>query len=348
MSRMVGIKEVAEQAGVSITTVSHALNDKGRISEETRRRVYEVAERLGYRPNTTARNLAGGRSGLIGLAVAQTSEASFAVSDFAFFAQLISAAGVAALDRGYALVLASGAQEGAWSRMQVDGAIIVDPIADDPLLESLQEAGLPLVTTGRVPGSREGFWVDNDHYAATRTMLDHMAARGAQRIALLNSAPRVSYSIDTYEAYEDWCSEHGQERMVAVGRGDLTEGSGFAATVKLLRGPKPADAVHSPVDRLALGALLAAQARGLSVPHELLVTGCTDSEASKWSRPGLTTTAFNPELIGRTAVEMVTTLIEGREPPTPQVLIPYRVLARGSTRRRVTARPRTPAQAAGA
>jgi DNA-binding LacI/PurR family transcriptional regulator len=338
MGRAVGIKDVAEQAGVSITTVSHALNGKGRLSEATRARVREVAERLGYEPNSTARNLAGGRSGLIGLTVAQASETGFAVSDFAYFSQLISAAGVAALDRGYALVLGSGTQGGAWSRMQVDGAIIVDPVARDPLPGELRRQGVPLVTTGRVPGSDGGYWVDNDHRAGTRTVLDYLRARGAQRIALLGSSSTGSYSVDSQESYEEWCSEHGQEAIVAVGRGDLTEGSGFHETIKLLRRKRPPDAVHSTLDRLALGALLAAQAQGLSVPQELLVTGCTDSEAGKWARPGLTTLALHPGEIGRAAVEMVTTLIGGGEPPIPQRLVPTRILPRGSTRRRVAAR----------
>lgn len=341
MGRAVGIKEVAERAGVSITTVSHALNGKGRLSEETRRRVCEIAERLGYQPNSTARNLAGGRSGLIGLAVAQTGEGNFAVSDFAFFAALISAASVVALDRGYALMLASAAQGQAWSRIAVDGAIIVDPIAGDPLLESLWQRGTPLVTTGRVPDSSRDCWVDNDHRAGTRMMLDHLAARGARRIALLGSPLTTSYAIDSLATYEEWCSERGQEPIAAVAREDLTEGAGFEATVKLLRRARPPDAVHSTLDRLALGALLAAQTRGLAVPHELLVTGCADSEASKWARPGLTTLQLYPSQIGAAAVEMVSALIEGREPAARQVVVPTRIMARGSTRRRVVARTPT-------
>jgi DNA-binding LacI/PurR family transcriptional regulator len=337
VGRVVGIKEVAERAGVSITTVSHALNGKGRISAETRRRVYEIAEQLEYRPNATARNLAGGRSGLIGLAMAQTGEDNFAVSNFQYFAELISAASVTALDGGYALMLASAAQEQAWGRIAVDGAIIVDPVADDPLLESLERAGAPVVTTGRVPGREQGWWVDNDHRAVTRTILDHLAARGAQRIALLGTPPKTSYSIDSYAAYEEWCAEHGQRPIATVARQDLTERSGYEATVKLLRRGRPPDAVHATTERLALGAMLATQARGLSVPQDVMISGCVDSEASKWARPGLTTVELHPNRIGDAAVGIVMALIEGREPPASQVLVPSRILARGSTRRRVLA-----------
>lgn len=344
MRRPVGIREVAEEAGVSITTVSHALNGKGRLNEETRRRVQAVAKRLGYRPNAIARNLAGGRTGLIGLAVAQTLEGQFAVSDFAYYAQLMSAATVEAFDHGYALVLASGAK-GGWSTIRLDGLIVVDPIHEDPLSTEFKERGIPVVTTGRVPGHEDGYWVDNDHRAGTRSILDHLADRGAQRIALIASPPVTSYVIDAREAYEQWCEEHGQEAMVAVAGDGLTESSGFEATLELLRRASRPDAVYATLDRLALGALMAAQSEGLAVPGELQVAGCTDSDAGKMNHPSLTALALDPEQIGREAVVMVATLIEGTDPAQPHVNVPTTILPRDSTLSKPLAKPRSVAQA---
>jgi DNA-binding LacI/PurR family transcriptional regulator len=334
MRRVVGIREVAERAGVSITTVSHALNDKGRLNEQTRRHVREVAQQLGYRPNAVARNLAGGRSGLIGLAVAQTLDSQFAISDFAYYAQLMNAATVAAFDHGYALVLASGAKE-TWSRLWLDGLIVVDPIHEDPLYAEFRARGVPVVTTGRVPEHPDGFWIDCNHFEATPAILDHLAARGAQRIALLGTETVTSYATDTREAYERWCEGHRQEPMIAVARHDLTEGAGYNATLKLLRRAKPPDAIYAMLDRLALGALLAAQAKGLGVPDQLQVAGCTDSEAAKMAHPALTAIAVPAEHIGREAVAMVATLIEGGQPPQPHVWVPTKILPRGSTRKKV-------------
>ncbi len=333
MRRVVGIKEVARRAGVSPTTVSHALNGKGRISPATRQRVEDVAQRLGYQPNATARNLAGRRSGLIGLAVAQTGDGNFAVSDFEYFAELISSASVAALDRGYTLMLASAARAAVWLRMPLDGAIVVDPVARDPLLEAVNRLQVPLVTTGRVPGMKRGYWVDNDHRTATRAILDHLAVRGARRIALLGSPPTTSFSIDSRSAYEEWCRDRDREPIDIVARSDLTESAGFNATIELLRRSPPPDAVHATLDRLALGALLAAQASELSVPRDLMVSGCADSAASKWARPGLTTVELHPGAIGDRAVEVIAALIEKREPVSAHVFVPTRIRARGSTRR---------------
>jgi DNA-binding LacI/PurR family transcriptional regulator len=340
VTRAVGIKQVAEAAGVSITTVSHALNGKGRLPEGTREHVRQVAQQLGYRPNANARNLAGGRTGLIGLAVAQSLGGRFAVSDFAYYAQLMSATTTAAMDCGYALVLASGAETDSWRNIRLDGAIIVDPVHRDPLCREFRAQSVPVVTAGRVPDERpdRGHWVDNDHRAGTRAILDHLAARGAQCIALLGSPLVTSYAIDARDAYEEWCTQHDREPVITVARDDLTEGSGFEATVGLLRRRRPPDAVYATLDRLALGALLAAQARGLSVPRELLVAGCTDSDAGKWARPSLTALALKPEEIGRAALSMVIGLIEGSDPDPVNVLVPTRILPRGSTRRRVLAR----------
>lgn len=333
--RRIGIRDVAAAAGVSVTTVSHALNDKGRLPAETRRRVRAVARELGYRPNASARNLVAGKTGLLGLTVSTTTRAPFALSDFDYFIQLMNAATAAALERGYALVLAGPSRgEGPLARVEIDGAIVVDPVTRDPLVRELRERGLPVVTTGRVPRQGDdGWWVDNDHRAGTRRILDHLARRGARRVGVVASPPVTSYAADAVAAYERWCEERGDEPLVSVAGGDLGEGAGFAAASALLDLPDPPDAIYATLDRLALGALLAARSHDRRVPDDLMVAGCTDSEAGKWARPSLTALALNPEEIGRRAVAMLVDLAEGREPARPHELVPTRVLARGSTRR---------------
>lgn len=340
MRRPVGIRDVAEQAGVSITTVSHALNGKGRLSDQTRERVKEVAHRLGYRPNVVARNLAGGRSGLIGLSVAQMIEGQFAVADFAYYAQLMNAATVAAFDRGFALVLASGTKESAWNNLMLDGLIVVDPIRDDPVWAEFSSRGIPIVTTGRVPDDPDGYWIDNDHFEATPSILGHLAARGAKRIALIGAPPVTTYATDSRKAYEQWCAREGQEPIVVIARHDLTEVAGYEATLKLLQRPDPPDAIYAMLDRMAIGALLAGRSEGYSVPRQLQIAGCTDSEAGRLARPSLTALALNPEQIGREAVAMIATLIEGGQPPEAHVMVPTKIIQRGSTRK--TARARAP------
>jgi DNA-binding LacI/PurR family transcriptional regulator len=333
----VGIKDVARAAGVSVTTVSHALNGKGRLPAQTRERVQQVALELGYRPSTTARNLAGRRTGLIGLTVSQAVGVPFALSDFAYFAQLLSAAATAAIDRSYALVLAPpAADQSGWLAVDVDGAIIVDPVRDDPLVDALHRSRVPVVTTGRVVGGTgHDPWVDNDHIKGTRSVLEHIARRGAQRIALVTGPPVTSYAIDSEAAYLAWCEERGSEPRVAYAREDLTEGAGYAAASELLTGPEPVDGVYATLDRLALGTLLAAQARGIEVPGDLLVVGNTDSDAARLASPALTALSLHPDEIARRAVELLADVIDGAAPEPRNVIVPTRIVARASTRRPV-------------
>jgi DNA-binding LacI/PurR family transcriptional regulator len=329
----VGIREVAAAAGVSVTTVSHALNGKGRLPAETRERVRQVALDLGYRPSRTARNLVGGRTGLLGLTVAQTSKVPFVLSDFAYFTQMMSAAATAAIERGYALVLTPPAAGGGWPQVDLDGAVVVDPIADDPLVGDLRASGTAVVTTGRVVGEDGGPWVDNDHAAGTRTVLDHLARRGARRIALITSPPVTSYTADSEDAYRAWCDDHGAEPLVEYARRDLTEGAGYAVASGLLDRDDPPDAIYATLDRLALGTLLAAQARRIDVPGDLLLVGCTDSDAARLARPALTILNLHAAEIGRRAVELLADVVEERVEPDATVTIPTRVVVRASTRR---------------
>jgi DNA-binding LacI/PurR family transcriptional regulator len=333
--RRIGIRDVAAAADVSLTTVSHALNGKGRLTEDTRRRVQEVARELGYSPSATARNLVVGKTGILGLAVSTTEGIPFALSDFAYFVQLMSAATAAALECGFALVLAGPtSDERPFARVELDGAIVVDPVTRDPVVHELRQRDVPVVTTGRVPEGEDGFWVDNDHVAGTRRILDHLARQGARRVGLIASPPVTSYARDARDAYDGWCAERGCEPLVAVAGGDLGEGAGFTAALALLDLPDPPDAIYATLDRLALGALLAARARHVSVPDDLLVAGCTDSDAGRWARPSLTALALNPHEIGRQAVAMLIALAEGLSPEPPHRLVPTRVLVRGSTQRR--------------
>ena len=146
--RHVGIRDVARAAGVSITTVSHALNEKGGVSEETRRRVREVATELGYRPDPRGRQLASGRTGLIALTVSMPDGVHAPVEEFAHNANLIDAATSTAIARGLALVIVPAGEVSIWDRLPLDGLIVVDPVPDDPAIRELGR-GTPIVTSAR-------------------------------------------------------------------------------------------------------------------------------------------------------------------------------------------------------
>jgi DNA-binding LacI/PurR family transcriptional regulator len=334
--RRVGIGDVAAAAGVSVTTVSHALNGKGRLHDQTREHVRAVAERLGYRPSVAARSLVAGKTGLLGLVISQPAGATVRFTDFAYFTQLMMAASTTAMQAGYALVLTSGHHAlGAGAGVAVDGAIVVDPVAGDPLVDELIATGVPTVTTGRILDSRQDNpWVDNDHEAGARTVLDHLTRHGAQRIALMTNPVVMSYTVDVENAYRQWCATHDMTPMVVRVGADLTESAGYAAADDLLgRTPTP-DAIYATYDRLGVGALLAARAVGISVPGDLLIAvTATESSEADATRPSLTALSLHPDQIGERAARLLITLVEGRSPDELHTIVPTRLIPRMSTRR---------------
>ncbi|MGZ4248749.1 MAG: LacI family DNA-binding transcriptional regulator [Solirubrobacteraceae bacterium] len=333
-----GIQEVADKAGVSITTVSHALSGKGRIAPATRERIHRIAADLGYRPHASARNLAARKTGLLGLAVSQAAEQSFAFTGFAYFMHLMGEATKAALEQGYALVLVPPADNGAdrFESLPLDGAVIIDPIRNDPLVTGLRTRSTPFVTTGRVPDGLDvdDYWVDNDHVAGTHAMLQHLERSGARRIALLTARPFPSYAIDAITAYEAWSAHRGTEPLTVVSRGELTESQGYTAASELFDLAQPPDAIYATIDTLALGALRAAHVRGLSIPDDVLIASCTDNDALRTAEPPLTALNLHPNEIGRLAIEMLVALVDGHEPPEAHLTVRSRVAPRASTRRR--------------
>lgn len=330
-----GIRDVARVADVSVTTVSHALNGKGRLTDETRERVRRVATELGYRPSSSARNLVSRRTGLLGLAVSEASWSTMGLNNFEYFTYLMLGATTAALDLGYALVLTPSHQD-LVQDIPVDGAIVVDPMPSDPLIQQLRAADIPVVSAGRdLDDPSFTSWVDNDHVSGTRSVLDHLHRRGARRTALLTSSTRISYTYDTEQAYVAWCEEHDVEPLIRRTKRGPVESEAFDAAIEMLSLPDPPDAIYTTYSRLAFGAAVAAHGQGVSIPDDLMVVmTATEAATANVSPVPITAINLHPERLGRDAAELLVAQIEGRD-TTPPHMIRTRIVARTSTKRPV-------------
>lgn len=328
--RPVRLADVAREADVSIATVSHALTGKGRIPEATRARVRDVAARMGYEPNPAARRLAGGRTGLIALAFSLPHALPVNLTEVDYFNQAIRAATARALEYDYALVVAPPTpQTKVWLRLPLDGVVVFDPVAGDPVLADFRARNIPLVLSGRDPGGGDDYWVDNDHVAGTRTVLDHLADRGARSVALLAADLGDAFSADCVSAYSDWCRERGAEPILA-----MVSMPGLAETDqadRLLGLPERPDAVYAIEEVLGVAMLHAAERRGLRVPDDLMLAVAADREPIGASGVRLTTLELDPARTAAEAVDVLIELIEGREPDARERLIPTRLVVRDST-----------------
>ncbi|MFD8453576.1 MULTISPECIES: LacI family DNA-binding transcriptional regulator [Streptomyces] len=332
--RRVGIRDVAEAAGLSITTVSHALRGKGQIAPATRERVRRAAAELGYRPDPVARGLVSGRTGILGLVVGHMSDLPWASTYRPYYAAFSAGATMTAVERDYALVVVPGdPASGLWARVPMDGLIIVDPVREDPLLADCARRGMPVVTDGRPidPGYDGVPTVESDLEHGMAEILGHLRTSGAARVGLLTGPEPDAYTQDCERLYRQWCDAVGQAPVVdsPAAAEDPVE-----AALRMLSAPDRPDAVHGLNETYGQALVVAARRLGLGVPDDLMISVMRESDRSTgtadWDVP-LTSLSLDARRLGAECVSVLIDVLDGKEPD--HVVVPCTVVVRGSTRR---------------
>ncbi|WP_203426924.1 LacI family DNA-binding transcriptional regulator [Sinorhizobium sp. BG8] len=331
----IGIKEIAELANLSKTAVSYALNGTGRLDADTRARVIAIAREHGYQANLHARSLRGKGFGALAVFASVPPTMTEIISTTDYFIRLWQGAVSAALERGYMLLLAPfGTGPELLGNMPIDGGIIIDPIRQDPILEHLTAKGLPTVLVGKSQDERDSlnFTVDSPHGALATDIFSHFRSRGAERIGVILASQQYSYSVEVRRAYLDWIALTGQDDLfVEIDEAPL-ESAGYAAAQRLLSCHLRPDAIYTSLDRLAVGAFFAAERAQIRVPDELLIAAGSDGAVTRTAPVAITALDLHPDLLGRSAVEMLINQIEQEADPH-EVLVPGDIVFRGSTDR---------------
>ncbi len=332
--RTVNIKDVARLAGVSPTTVSHALGGQRPVSEATRRRVREAADQLGYRPHPGARSLKAGGCGVIALCAVNVTSPTVSSADLEYYYKLIRGVSEGVQGSELALVVLPVSDAGVfWDRLLLDGAIVADPVAGDPNLALLRARRLPCVTIGRDPDAPdEGCWVDGDPEAATRLFLDHLAAQGARDIAAVTWMTSDYWTQAGVRAYHAWCEERGRRPRLEIVPEDSEAALRETASRLLMPGSRP-DAVYGLYELPALAVLRRAAELGVDVPGDVMVAAPSDFGLGAASSPPMTTLDYSAEERGREAARMLLQLVRGETPAEPRKVIPFTLVERESTRR---------------
>jgi DNA-binding LacI/PurR family transcriptional regulator len=347
---------VAREVGVSPMTISNAYNRPERVSESLRRRIFETAERLGYAgPDPVARSLRRQKTNLVG--VLYSNPLSYAFDDPA---QVSFLRGVAATTEaaGIGLVLVPGsvgssAEERASAVMDaaVDGFIVYSIADDDPLIEAALRRRLPTVIADQP--SLEGVpFVGVDDESAAREVARHLVDLGHERFGVVSfaiaAADRAPGIADTRRQRS---ATFRVSRARLVGYKGVLEAAGLrwrdvpvyeifgsskalgreAADALLSRDPPPT-AILALSDQLALGAIEAANERGLSVPEDLSVAGFDDVPEAATSTPPLTTVHQDHVAKGELAGRLLVAQLRGEEKEATDPL-PARLVVRGSTAR---------------
>jgi len=330
------IADVARVAGVSRTTVSHALNGIGKVDPRTRERIKQVAAELGYRPNLRAQRLRRGEAKAIALASSMPVAVAAGPSRLGFYMEIAAAAAESALLHGYALVLVPPVLSGSGLQsVDVDGAIVVEPDVNDAAAAQLRERGLPYVALGRPVGPDERApYVDLRGERVAELLLAHLREQGARRPALLVGSGERHAAVDARVAYERVCAAYGWTPIVATAPEAGGEDAGYACCADLLARHPDVDAVCALVDAFAVGAVRAIRDGGRAVPGDVMVVTRYDGLRARTCEPPLTAVDLRLDRAAADAVDLLLGRLRGEVTTGAVVTSPEpRVVPRASSLR---------------
>ncbi|HVU13433.1 MAG TPA: LacI family DNA-binding transcriptional regulator [Phototrophicaceae bacterium] len=326
-----GLETIAEIAGVSKSTVSRVINDQPNVSAKTRQRVLEAIQQSGYRPNQAARALVTRQTGVLSIVIPQAVAATFTDP---YFPALIQSITLTANEHNYAIMLWVGnnaeEEERYCDRILkngfFDGMIIASAVDNDPLLQRLVGSKLPYVLIGP-PQAQVEYSVDVDNRAVAHEAVSHLLSLGYQRVGTITGPLHMGVSRCRLQGYYDAFEQTGvgvDETLVAHGNYD--ESSGYTAMTTLIE--RGTDAVFCASDTMALGALRALLEAHLRVPEDVALVGFDDMPFAATSHPPLTTVHQPIDELGRTATNLLISLIEGAPIQTHHLVLTAHLIIR--------------------
>lgn len=335
MKKAATIKDIAKELGVSVSTVSRALQDKPEISDETKQLVRETAAKLQYRPNTMAVALKTRKTYSIGVVVPQI--VSF------FYATVVQGIEQVANELGYQ-VFVSSSNEDMIKEMQnvygfldhrVDGMIVSLSKATDEFvhIHRIEGDNVPLVLFDRTSKEINVPKVVANDADAAYMAVSHLIENGAKRVALITGPEHMLIGRNRFRGYRAALTNHGLpiDNSLIV-RCNLTVDNAKQATSELLNLKNPPDAIFGINDDVAIGALYAIKEKGLSIPDDVAVVGFSNSRRSSYMEPALSTLDQNPLKIGILAAKLLFDQIEGKPVAEgKEIIVPATLIVRASS-----------------
>jgi LacI family transcriptional regulator len=333
---MTTIKDIAKTAGVSVTTVSRALNGYSDVNEKTRQKIIKIAEDLKYSPNTLARGLVMNRSKTIGLLVSGMDRSS--VKDN-FTYQVLSGVNECISERGYDLVLFSTTstkqREKTYSQLcrerRVDGAILSGIKIDDPYLNEVVESNIPCVLIDIPIQSETVGFVTTDNVLGAKKAVRHLIEQGHKNIAIINGHDQAFVSKQRLKGYKEALKAANLPvNNYWIVSGEFSEDKAQEKSLELLKQFPEITAIFCASDLMALGVLKAAKILGLEVPSKLSVIGYDNILLASYSTPSLTTIAQDIIELGYQASRLLIDMLEG-ESNSRECILDTELIIREST-----------------
>jgi LacI family transcriptional regulator len=330
----VSIRDVAQRAGVSIATVSRAVNRIPTVDPELARRVWRAIDEVGYVPNTQARALVSGRSRMLGLIVSEITNP--------FFPELVQEFENLAVAQGYEVLIGSTnyepeRTESLIRRMlqrNVDGVAVMTFGIEEELVQKLVEREFPLVFIDAGPSMPNIRVIKVDYAEGIRQSVQHLAALGHRRIGFISGPLRLRSAVARRDAFLKSMAELG----LTVPPEDLLEGShtmesGMEAMEKMLALKNLPTAVMCSNDMTAIGVLHALYRTTHNVPQDISVVGFDDVHLAQFMLPPLTTVLMSCKDLAKAAIEALRAGIEPDHPKATKTewLVPTQLVVRQTT-----------------
>jgi LacI family transcriptional regulator len=298
------IKDVAQAAGVSVASVSRALNGHTSITAETREHIMAVVKRMRYTPHVGARSLTTSFTNTIGVLLPDL------YGDF--FSEIIRGIDVAARDRGLHLMVSSlhgDADEVAQSirtmRGRVDGLLVMSPHVDAALLSDNLPEDLPIVLMSSAAGGTQYAAISVDNYSGAYAMVAHLVGQGYRRIAFLSGPADNFEARERLRGYSAALAALTPQAAAQVYEGDFSEESGQRVGQMLAAAHNRPDALFAANDMMAIGALLALRQAGIELPSQIALAGFDDIRIARYVTPALTTVRVPIADLGMQALELL-------------------------------------------
>lgn len=339
LEKTITAQDVADLAGVSRTTVSFVLNKEKRasISEDTRQKVFDAIDQLGYIPNVTAQALASRTAKAIGLVMTRSPQ--YIASD-TFLPQIIGGLLDVVKKNHLSLLIEwveSGEQITVYRKLiqakHIDGMILLTPRQDDPGLKELESLEVPAVLMGTLPETNLSS-VDLDNRAAAKMIVEHLIERNHHQIACItNAGLSFSSANERLLGYQDALADAGIPYDEALVRyADFDPQSGYDCMTTLLDGVPKFSAVFVASDNVAMGALSAIRTRGLNIPTDLSVVGFDDIPWARFASPPLTTVHLPAQKLAQSACLLLLDLLKSEPVQVRHQKIESELIIRESTK----------------
>lgn len=329
------LKDVANYAKVSPSTVSRVLSGRATISPDTKKRVFEAIKALDYHPNLAARGLVTQNAQALGLVISGLEE----FFDNSFFIQIMHGISQRALRAGYDLLLSSSTSDEAevikaWiNGRRVDGLVFLRSYLKSPILEMVSKHRFPAVLIGTPPDGVTMDYVDNDNVRAAYEVTSYLIRRGHRRIGFLGGSMDLRVTRDRLEGYRMALNEAAIDQLSQFEVASFfLENGGYLGAMKLLASRLRPTAVLATDDVLALGLMRAANELGYRIPEDLSVIGFNNIPIGTLSQPPLTTVDIGTQQLGERATDLLLDRIQQNDLPYRAQYVPTSLVVRQSDR----------------